>query len=242
MIRRSDFEAVQSPSKLLANCLEAFHRIPEEDLLLRRGVAKDIVEEAFPLAILLTQLHSFGDRWSVGLLPPNSSADARIQETETGRTIPFQIVSGNGNERERNDRLRMEIFLQKRSVPMTGSVKRIKDSAGKKSAVATREAVSRDAESADLASCIAAAIEAKAQKDCTTNTSLLVHIDDWNSVQYLSAAQLGKLISVVCKRATKAIDAFSNVYLVGISGKTIVDFKSGHAISGGSQTRLAVDR
>jgi hypothetical protein len=101
---------------VLAKC-NLFSQRPNlrEPVLLRHGRFKPFHEEIYPLSLFAVQ--RYRDNEDVVFVPNlDESRDFDAQIREPFRTIPIEITSA----RDPSEHLRMEYFVQHRSVPLTG--------------------------------------------------------------------------------------------------------------------------
>jgi hypothetical protein len=184
-----------------------------EDFRLRRGCAKLLLEEWYPISRLALQLKQPGLEIFVDAFGDSGVADGRIEERGfRSRTFDVQVSYVENYE----GALRRELMHHQGFTPGAGPIYRIKPS---REIVADLVAVDFDHNVRQAAACIAQRFTNKASMSYPENTALLLAFDD---VTLGGFAMWRQLLENIHEHATLAESRFISVYIINCATNEIV--------------------
>lgn len=187
-----------------------------EEILLRQGLAKPVYEEVFPLYRLLSiKREAWSGRRFRNVLG-NQPYDVIATPTTSGAFSFLEITTADNDQAES---VRMEVFLEKGSVPAiapvtwTGTKRSGRSVEISEDMQLHSDSVKRKREQ------IVAAIERKSQRDYPPETALLVYFDDYVAFadpdDQLVMAEVLAVTREVWRRK------FCALYIIGASGRRL---------------------
>jgi hypothetical protein len=183
-----------------------------EHIRLQRGLAKELLNEAFPLGIFASRYFANSDEVQIGLRVGNQPFDATIEDKRTGGTSLAYAEVTMAHEGE-IEYLRMRHLHEKGSSHRFGKV--IKSGTKKTGLNVTiePEAVSQSAVLAQERALLSQALERKMGKPYQDNTVLIVGFDD--IMAHDRADNIANLESTL-ETHLGGLKAFHSVAVVGL--------------------------
>lgn len=182
---------------------DAIVALSREDYYLRKGRAKRLLEELYPLSRFALHLVHPGSRIEVEAPEDSGPYDGLIHRGPApGSTLSVQVTYVHSYE----EALRRELLFKTGSVPVTGPIHRDKTTG---QIVARSEPVPIDEEVDRLASAIVALHEQKSKKSYKRGTILLVAFDD---PTFWGRNLWGSLIAAVNGKSDLTGGGFSEVH------------------------------
>jgi hypothetical protein len=219
----------QTPSDLLSWVKQKMDQIESTDegeraLRLHEGLAKQLMEEVYPLAIF--GWHKFGNTQQVLLQPVigNQSYDALVTDLRNKPTSLSYVEITQSHEGE-SDYLR-RLVLQQRGITFGHSpvIKKGTKKTGLQVSIPLKAVSSNEVARDELRRIIDAA-KRKAAKDYPTNTSLVIMFND--DFFFRRAINDSNLATFVKKHILNLDLRFSTLYLIGWREEVFLEFSLG---------------
>lgn len=222
LLQPDDCTRPRTPKELrgwvLAKC-DLFAQRPNlrEPVLLRHGSFKSFHEEIYPLSLFA--VHQYGDRKDVFFVPNlDDSRDFDAQIREPSRTIPIEITSA----RDPCEHLRMEYFVQNRSVPLTGPITVQGTKRKNRHIDVVLECVAHEESRADHLGFIKTAAEGKAGPGrYGKNYELIIAVED----RWFDPDDAKEIADFVEREVLTLPLEFATVHLVGLMDRLFLSFE-----------------
>lgn len=197
-----------------------------ERIRLRIGLAKELMNEAFPLGLLASKYFAESDEVRIQLKIGNQTHDAIVSDTRA-RVSPVKFVEATLASEGEDDYLRMRVLHEQGHVSGLGRVtKSGTQRTGLKiqvepQAVSQAEVLQRER------TCVVQALERKLGKSYPANTLLLVGFND--EMAHDRPDNIANLESAVSAYLPR-LKAFHSVAIVGLSQGLFMSWRTGSAI------------
>lgn len=190
--------------------------------LLRKGLDKPLVEEAFPLGLLCTSYFESDPKVTVKHVLGNQKFDAEIIDRRKN-PAPFNLLEITQAHEGEDANTRMEFLLNNGYVCTTGKVQKSGTKhTGKYIRIDNEAADHEDLLNAEL-SLIRQAFNKKIKKNYGNNTGLLIVFDDFLAIS--KKVRVDDIIALkeVLNEIVKEHNPFCWIGIIGWSGRTIVE-------------------
>jgi len=186
----------------------------------RKGLAKQLVEEALPLGIFASHHYGDSDEVTINLVLGNQNYDAVIEDNRKHKS-PFSFIEVTQAHEGENSHLRMLVLDREDHVNVLGKVYKSGMKATRIDVEVENIAVNHSTVIELELQRIEAAIQRKIEKPYPHNTALLVVFDDHISIKDRSDHDL---LHNYVEAILSQIKNFQWLALVGWSGRTFLEF------------------
>ncbi|MDQ8205717.1 hypothetical protein [Pelagicoccus sp. SDUM812003] len=231
LITKEEIEQFRTPQEFIAWFERFLHktfvdRKYKKEILLRKGIAKEVYEEVFPVYRLL---QIFGDNWD-SLKFRNLVGDQNYDvEVEGDDSEPFKYIEITAADMNYEENLRMEYFLKHGSVSSIGRVSVTGTKRTGQEIVVESEARHSTEIVVDKIKGMVSSVEKKVEKDYPDRTALLVYIDDY--VGFSDDEDLDLIDSALSDLRVSCETTFDAVFVVGHSGRRAWRMNRGEQVS-----------
>lgn len=220
IISREEIQISRRPSEFLQwfedflGKANADRDIYKEDILLRKGIAKVIYEEVFPL---YRMLQVFGTEWEQFKFK-NVIGDQRFDVEVTGsQHVPFRHIEITVADTGHEESLRMRYLLEHGSVPAIGKVSHTGTKRTGHTVHVSDDARLHTDVNREKKDGIVKAIGRKSMKDYPDDSVLLVYFDD--NVAIAVGDDEEEMVDFIENLQDNWESRFSHLFIIGSSGK-----------------------
>jgi hypothetical protein len=195
-----------------------------EQIRLRRGLAKELMNEALPIGLLASSYFSGSDEVSIQLKIGNQNYDAQVFDRRDGglRVDYIEVtVAGDGED----DHLRMRALHEHGEVSGLGAVRRTGTQKTGLKIHVDREMIAQSEQLRRENARIAGAIQRKLSKKYPPNTLLLLAFDD---TMAFDRPDNRSAIEATVAAFLPQLTSFHSVALIGMEAGMLMSWKTGH--------------
>jgi hypothetical protein len=231
ILTREDMEKERTPEELALWWEEKnleFGNSPEghQYALLKQGLTKKFYDEILPLNLLANILYK--DRSDIVCIPDlsNDNFDAIIRDNS--QTPPFDLkveftYAINGHD----DHLRMKYLIEHGHVSLTGSCSYTGTEKTGHNIIVENEVASSDDSLKTIFELIKERAKSKCKKQYGKEHVLVIIVNDYLPPRYDSQEDINALEEFIKSNIINLSLDFGELYILGISGKTLLSLKIG---------------
>lgn len=182
IITKEEFETPRQASEILDWVVAAHNRFTATRELrsaAREGkfFAKELVEEAFPIALFAHRYYDASSDVEITLILGNQNYDATVEDRRTN-SGPIKFIEATVSDWSYEEALRMELLNADRSAPAYGKIRAAGPRGRRTSIEAESIALNHDETREQHIAGVIAAVNRKADKTYPDGTALVVRVDD----------------------------------------------------------------